>query len=183
MIRSWEELKQPPTAAWRLYSAPGESCKTCHVDSLWSVPYGTCFMDALRTHRLMRAGFSPPAEERNRREEIWWWKVCQGFEMYTALRRPLSLTEAEVCVRKEKDRIRGKLMRRAYLELFDVPWGDKATRTRAKCPGGGGVSASQTWWSGKVKYVSDTGSAKVIFLRWQCWISVSLRMQRLFLNL
>lgn len=30
-----------------------QGCKTCRVVSLWSVPYGTCFMDTLRTHRLL----------------------------------------------------------------------------------------------------------------------------------
>lgn len=60
------------------------------------------------------------------------------------LGRPPRLTDGEVCFGKEKDRRGGKLMRRAYLELFDVPRGDKATRRRAKRPGGGGVSASQT---------------------------------------
>lgn len=108
------------------------------------------------------------------------WKVSR-WQQVEDTPRVLWLTAVHVLKKEKKAKEnKRKLIRRAYLELFDVPWGDKAIRTREKCPGEGGVSASQTWWRGKVNHVFDTGSAKVICLRWQCWISVSLRMQPLF---
>lgn len=76
-------------------------------------------MGALRTHRLMRAGIflQRRKETRERKfDDEKFVSMCRS-----TLGRPLRLTEAEVCFRKENDRIRGKLMRSAYLELFDVP--------------------------------------------------------------
>lgn len=151
--------------------AHGDDCKTCHIISLWSVPQGTCFLYALRNHCLMWRDF--------------YQETLKSFSVAASGRHPASsVTDSSARFKKEKRKKakenKRKLIRRAYLELFDVPWGDKAIRTREKCPGEGGVSASQTWWRGKVNHVFDTGSAKVICLRWQCWISVSLRMQPLF---
>lgn len=70
----------------------------------------------------------------------------------------LPLTALEVLQRGWKRKDQG--WKGSYLELFDVRWGDKTTRRREKRPGGVGVSASWTWWGGKVNRVSDTRAAQ-----------------------
>lgn len=84
------------------------------------------------------------------------WKLCEEKKSLSVALLPL--TALEVLQRGWKRKDQG--WKGSYLELFDVRWGDKTTRRREKRPGGVGVSASWTWWGGKVNRVSDTRAAQ-----------------------
>lgn len=69
MKQSWGCLRQQ-RGGWTARLARAAKLA---VDSFWSVPYGTCFTDALRTHthRLMRAeGFFPSKGENHERANL-----------------------------------------------------------------------------------------------------------------
>lgn len=122
-------------AAWRLkWVRLARGCKTCHIASLWSVPYGTCFMDALRTHCLMRREFY----QREKKRKL----TLKSFSVAASIRHSGAFCGWQQSKFFKNGKNKRKLMKRAYLELFDVPWGDKAIWTTEKCPGEGGVSAS-----------------------------------------